>query len=59
MQGRVGTAMRSFASQLDDIELAAVLTYQRNALGNATGDIVQPAMVSAAREQMRRIDEGG
>lgn len=59
MQGRIGTAMRSFASQLDDVELAAVLTYQRNALGNATGDIVQPAMVSAVRDQMRRIEEGG
>ena len=49
MDGRTGTAMQPFASQLSDVELAAVVTYQRNAFGNATGDVVQPAMISAAR----------
>ena len=49
MDGRRGTAMRAFGSQLSDVELAAVVTYQRNAFGNATGDVVQPAMISAAR----------
>ena len=49
MDGRSGTAMQSFATQLSDVELAAVVTYQRNAFGNATGDVVQPAMISAAR----------
>ena len=49
MDGRGGTAMRPFGSQLSDVELAAVVTYQRNAFGNATGDVVQPAMISAAR----------
>ena len=49
IDGRRGTAMRSFGSQLSDVELAAVVTYQRNALGNTTGDVVQPAMISAAR----------
>ena len=49
MDGRSGTAMQSFGSQLGDVELAAVVTYQRNALGNATGDVVQPAMITAAR----------
>ena len=55
MDGRSGTAMQSFGSQLDDVELAAVVTYQRNALGNATGDVVQPAMITAARN----MDTGG
>ena len=41
--------MKPFGAQLNDVELAAVVTYQRNALGNATGDVVQPAMISAAR----------
>ena len=50
LQGRDGTAMRGFQTELSDVELAAVLTYQRNAFGNATGDVVQPARVSAARE---------
>ena len=49
MDGRTGTAMQSFGTQLSDVELAAVVTYQRNAIGNATGDVVQPAMISAAR----------
>ena len=49
MDGRSGTAMQPFGSQLDDVELAAVVTYQRNAFGNATGDLVQPAIISAAR----------
>ena len=49
MDGLSGTAMQPFGAQLSDVELAAVVTYQRNALGNATGDVVQPAMISAAR----------
>ncbi|MGB1579994.1 MAG: cytochrome c oxidase subunit II [Nevskiales bacterium] len=42
-------AMQPFGGQLNDTEIAAVITYQRNALGNSTGDIVQPADVAAAR----------
>lgn len=57
MDGRSGTAMQSFGSQLGDVELAAVVTYQRNALGNATGDVVQPAMITAARN-MNTGDRG-
>ena len=49
LEGRTGTAMRAFASELDDVELAALMTYQRNAFGNATGDLVQPAAVAVAR----------
>ena len=41
--------MRAFAAELDDVELAALMTYQRNAFGNATGDLVQPATVAVAR----------
>ena len=33
----------------DDLELAAVITYERNAWGNNTGDVVQPTDVKAAR----------
>ena len=49
MDGRSGTAMKPFGTQLSDVELAGVVTYQRNAFGNTTGDVVQPAMISAAR----------
>ena len=49
MNGVPGTAMQAFAAQLNDVELAAVVTYQRNAFGNDMGDLVQPADVKAAR----------
>ena len=47
--GVQGTAMASFAAQLSDVDIAAVITYQRNALGNAVGDTVQPAAIKALR----------
>jgi cytochrome c oxidase subunit 2 len=34
---------------LGDVDLAAVITYQRNAFGNDTGDMVQPSGIAAAR----------
>jgi cytochrome c oxidase subunit 2 len=49
MNGKGGTAMAAFAGQLSDADLAAVITYERNAWGNGTGDIVQPADIKAAR----------
>ena len=49
MNGKPGTSMAAFAEQLDDSDLAAVITFQRNALGNAVGDVVQPAAIRAAR----------
>ena len=49
MYGKAGTAMQAFGAQLNDVDLAAVITYQRNALGNSAGDMVQPSDVAAAR----------
>ncbi|HHJ12757.1 MAG TPA: cytochrome c oxidase subunit II [Gammaproteobacteria bacterium] len=49
LHGKPGTAMAAFGSQLSDIDLAAVVTYERNAWGNNTGDVVQPSVVKAAR----------
>ncbi len=45
--GRAGTAMQAFANQLSLKELAAVVTYQRNAFGNETGDVIQTREVNA------------
>jgi len=42
VNGVAGTAMQAFGGQLNDVEMAAVLTYQRNAFGNNMGDLVQP-----------------
>ncbi|KHT47770.1 cytochrome B559 subunit alpha [Vibrio sinaloensis] len=47
VNGRAGTAMQAFANQLTDKEIAAVVTYQRNGLGNNAGDVVQAADVNA------------
>jgi cytochrome c oxidase subunit 2 len=49
MNGKAGTAMAAFAGQLNDIDLAAVITYERNAWGNDVGDLVQPSEIKAAR----------
>ena len=45
LNGVPGTAMQAFAAQLNEKDLAAVLTYERNAFGNDTGDIIQPVDV--------------
>ncbi|MDH3980473.1 MAG: cytochrome c oxidase subunit II [Gammaproteobacteria bacterium] len=49
MNGKAGTAMQAFGAQLNDVDLAAVITFQRNALGNSAGDMVQPSDIAAAR----------
>ncbi|WP_448547303.1 cytochrome c oxidase subunit II [Thalassotalea fusca] len=41
-------AMTPFKDQLTKTEIAAVVTFERNAWGNDTGDLVQPADVDAA-----------
>jgi len=42
INGVPGTAMQAFGGQLNDVDLAAVVTYQRNAFGNNMGDALQP-----------------
>ena len=46
LNGRPKTAMVSFAASLSDEDIAAVVTYERNAWGNKTGDVVQAAHVA-------------
>jgi cytochrome c oxidase subunit II len=41
--------MPAFKGQLNDVDLAAVITYERNSWGNDVGDMVQPSDVKAAR----------
>lgn len=48
IHGSPGTAMQSFAKQLSIKQLAAVITYKRNAWGNDTGDVIQPSEIQAA-----------
>jgi cytochrome c oxidase subunit 2 len=42
--------MLPFAKQLNDVEIAAVVTFTRNNWGNKTGEAVQPAEVKALRK---------
>jgi len=48
IKGRAGTAMQAWGS-LNDLDIASILTYERNAWGNDSGDMVQPADVKQAR----------
>lgn len=41
--------MPKWGPLLNDVEIASVITYERNALGNSVGDMLQPAQVKAAR----------
>jgi len=41
--------MAAFGQQLSDVDLAAVITYERNAFGNNTGDMVQPSDIAAVK----------
>ena len=49
LNGRAGTAMAAYREQLNDVDIAAVITYERNALGNSVGDTVQPSAIKNAR----------
>lgn len=49
MNGKTGTAMQAFKGQLSDVDLAAVITYERNALGNNVGDMIQPSTIKSLR----------
>jgi mono/diheme cytochrome c family protein len=49
--GKSGTAMPAFGGRLDDADLAALMTYQRNAWGNDTGDLLQPADIARLRSR--------
>lgn len=49
LNGKPGTAMAAFGNQLNDADIAAVVTYERNAWGNDMNDIVQPIDVRSAR----------
>ncbi|HZX32809.1 MAG TPA: cytochrome c oxidase subunit II [Rhodocyclaceae bacterium] len=49
MNGKPGTAMQAFKTTLNDVEIAGVVTFQRNSFGNRMGDMVQPAQIKALR----------
>ena len=46
LHGREGTAMQAWGDMLSEADIAAALTYTRNAFGNDTGDVVQPQAIA-------------
>lgn len=48
---RTNPAMAAFGDQISEVDLAAVVTFQRNAFGNNMGDTVQPIDVLKAKQQ--------
>lgn len=46
VHGKAGTAMAAFGAQLSEVDMAAVITYERNAWGNNVGDMLQPIDVA-------------
>ena len=49
LNGKAGTAMAAFGAQLSAVDLAAVITFERNAWGNNVGDMVQPVDIVTAQ----------
>ena len=45
LNGREGTAMQAWGNMLSEADIAAALTYTRNAFGNESGDVVQPQTI--------------
>ncbi|MHC8303560.1 cytochrome c oxidase subunit II [Pseudomonas sp. PB3P13] len=43
--GKPGTSMAAFGKQLSEVDIAAVVTYERNAWGNNKGDMLTPKEV--------------
>jgi cytochrome c oxidase subunit II len=50
MNGKEGTSMPAFGKQLSDTEIAAVVTFTRNAWSNKTGDVTQSSEIKALRK---------
>lgn len=57
LNGVDGTMMSRFSDKLSDSDIAAVITYQRNAFGNGTGDTLQPSQVQSLRVGLSAEDD--
>ncbi|WP_281645338.1 cytochrome c oxidase subunit II [Parendozoicomonas sp. Alg238-R29] len=65
LYGVKGTAMQAFKEQLSEVDMAAVITYERNAWGNNTGEMVTPKDILDFKKtgkykgQEGKVPEGG
>lgn len=51
LNGVPGTAMAAFGAQLNPVDLAAIITYERNSWGNDMGDLVTPVEILQAQAE--------
>jgi cytochrome c oxidase subunit 2 len=54
LDGIPGTAMQAYRDQLTDQEIAAIVTYERNAWGNNTDEDIQPNDVAQVRKELEQ-----
>jgi len=54
VNGKRGTAMQAFADQLSEVDIAAIVTYERNAWGNNVGDMVTPKEIFDYKKQQQQ-----
>ena len=47
-------AMPPFGDQINDFQIASIVTFERNSWGNNTGDLIQPSDVKAVRDQFKK-----
>lgn len=52
--GKKGSAMAAYGSQLSALEMAAVVTYERNAWENNVGDKLSPSDVEAFKQEVAK-----
>ncbi len=54
LNGIPGSAMQAYKDHLTDEEIAAIATYERNAWGNNTDELIQPAEVARLRQEQNK-----
>ena len=57
MNGKKGSAMQAFAGQLSEVDIAAVITYERNAWGNNTGEMVTPKEIVEYKKTGKYVED--
>lgn len=54
VNGKRGTSMQAFGEQLSEVDIAAIITYERNAWGNNVGDMVTPKEIFDYKNQQQQ-----
>ena len=57
LHGVPGSAMPAFAEHLSNAEIATIITYERNAWGHDTGDLITPEQVQMRRSNLLDLEQ--